>query len=689
MTKESRISLLIFGFCVAVAMVSCASYSGNIKNRFFEAENCYQELKDHPGQQQYRASWKKCIDGYLGVYSQDPSGRWASAGLYKAGLMYHELSQRSGLSRDKRRAVDLLKQVVWNFPDSAYSTKAADLIKEITGQEPDRVRTIRRKTDGKAKMKFFAAEASQKSLRESSRRKKYRSYWKDCIAKYKDVHEYDPEGKWAAAALFEAARLNCDLYRYSYKKADQETGISLFEKIINNYPESDYRDKAVAELNAIRSDGRTETETAPETNPETEPETEPETDSEPTPNQPDDPVGQAIARSAPAAAAPDRDEATDGPAIVEDLRFWSNPSYTRVVIDASHQTKYTHNILKEDKANNKPRRLYVDLEESRLHQTLTRKIVIDDNLLKDVRAGQYQPDAVRVVVDIKSFNDYKIFSLRDPFRIVIDVSGQDRKFEVAEEVGPEEIPTEEEQTSLAAQLGLNVRRIVIDPGHGGRDGGAPGYLKGIHEKKLVLEMATKLASRIRREIGCEVILTRENDTFLTLEERTAIANTKNADLFISLHTNACMTRDAHGIETYILNLATDEDAMRVAARENNTSRKNISDLQAILSSLMQNTKISESSRLAGSVQESVCGHLEQHYSRIKNKGVKQAPFYVLLGAQMPSILIEAGFISNSRECRRLTDEKYQDRICEGIVKGVKEYIKKTRSSAFIPSPQEG
>ena len=368
--------------------------------------------------------------------------------------------------------------------------------------------------------------------------------------------------------------------------------------------------------------------------------------------------------------------------IIRELRYWSNPSYTRVVIDTTGPVEYTHNLLQGDPGNNKPPRLYIDLDASRLHQELSRQITIDDNLLKDIRAGQYTATSVRVVVDIKSFKGYKIFSLRDPFRVVIDVSGEGGQATTT--VAQERQPMVEKsgKTSLAQQLGLTVRRIVIDPGHGGKDVGAPGYLKGVHEKQVVLDLARKLAERIEKELGCEVIMTRDSDRFLTLEERTAIANMKNADLFISIHTNASRNRDANGVETYILNLATDEDAMRVAAMENSTSQKNISDLQTILQDLMQNAKINESSRLAGYVQSALCGRLKKHYGKIKDKGVKQAPFYVLIGAQMPSILIETGFISNREECRRLTDPDYQRHICDGILQGIKAYIDQTTAAGF-------
>ena len=152
--------------------------------------------------------------------------------------------------------------------------------------------------------------------------------------------------------------------------------------------------------------------------------------------------------------------------------------------------------------------------------------------------------------------------------------------------------------------------------------------------------------------------------------------------FISIHTNASRNKSAYGIETYFLNLATDDEAIRVAARENATSTKNISDLQTILNDLMQNAKINESSRLASHVQESICSHLGGKFTMIRNKGVKQAPFYVLLGAQMPAILVETSFISNKRECERLNNPAYQDMLCEAIVTGIKNYIREINPSAY-------
>ena len=385
---------------------------------------------------------------------------------------------------------------------------------------------------------------------------------------------------------------------------------------------------------------------------------------------------------------------TGGTALVTGLRFWSNPNYTRLVIDTDRETDFDYNLLKKDPSTHKPQRLYVDLRNSRLGKDLDKIITINDDLLKLARAGQYTPDSVRVVVDIKSLESYEVFSLKEPFRIVMDLkgggseSGTQSPRPVNRAIA--KIDPKASMGDIARQLSLGVRRIVIDPGHGGKDYGAPGYLKGVHEKQIVLQIAKRLAAKLKNELHCEVLLTRSSDQYLTLEERTAFANTKNADLFISIHTNASRNQRAFGISTYFLNLADDDESKRVAAMENATSTNNISDLEKILFSLMHYSKINESSRLATTVQDTLTTHLKRKkYSQIKSKGVKQAPFYVLLGAQMPSILVETSFISNPRECKRLLDPKYQDRLCEGIVLGVKKYIKDTNPTAFVDERPTG
>jgi len=521
-----------------------------------------------------------------------------------------------------------------------------------------------------ARDKYYKAEACYKKLRHNPKRQKYRDRWLSCIKKFDAVFQYDPDGPWAAAGLYMSGKLYEELHKRSFKPSDKEAAIDNYNRIITRFPKSKYKQKAEY---AIRNSSSKKTTIKASKQPKFE-----ENDTRASEDSIEAEIEKLSAAQPPMKT--DLITSESETATVVGLRYWSNPNYTRVVVDADNEVLYAHRLLKKDPSLKKPQRLYVDLNNSRLGKDITKVVPINDDLLIDARAGQYESNSVRVVIDIKSFETYKIFSLKNPFRIVIDVWGTVEK--------PPPIQTDQKDANippgaLAKQLALGVSRIVIDPGHGGRDYGAPGYVKGVHEKNVSLKLSRRLAKKIREELGCEVFMTRNSDRNLSLEERTAIANTKNADLFISIHTNAARDKRAFGIETFFLNLATDNDAILVAARENATSTKNISDLQAILSDLMQNAKINESSRLAVHVQKSMNGHLRKHFSRINSKGVKQAPFYVLLGAQMPAILIETSFISNPRECKRLNSTKYQDRMSEAIVKGIREYIKETNPTALM------
>jgi len=239
--------------------------------------------------------------------------------------------------------------------------------------------------------------------------------------------------------------------------------------------------------------------------------------------------------------------------------------------------------------------------------------------------------------------------------------------------------------SLAA--GLKVKRVVIDPGHGGKDTGAIGR-DGTREKDLTLAISKKLKTRLAA-LGLEVFLTRETDVFLSLEERTRFANDKRADLFISVHINAAENRKAHGIETYTLNLNSDRYAMRLAARENATSERSIGDLDLILADLATKANTDDSVRLARHTQDRMVQRLRSRYksATIRDLGVKQALFFVLVGAKMPAILVEAGFISNADEARRLKAKDYQDEIARSISDGVRRFIDEREAIARgeIPS----
>ncbi len=554
---------------------------------------------------------------------------------------------------------------------------------------------IEGKTPQKAAELLKKADRTKKELYGSAKKKRYRHNWLKCAAQYKGVYDRYPKSPSAPRALYQAADLYTRLYKYSNNNKDLDAAIALYRQLVAGYgdhflaDDAQYgigeiyyhlkKDQSQAYVEFLKVDVRF-----------------PKGDMRPGAKKKLDQLVVALNKKMKRKNGEHGSVSGNQRATVKDIRYWSTPNYTRVVIDVKSPVKYEHHLLEADSTHKKPR-LYLDLHNARVSKRIDSVVPIKNDLLQKARAGQYTKNTVRVVLDTEKLVGYNVFHLYDPFRIVVDVRGfEKRKTKTQSEGrgeksfapvakkrkvrrGIKKTEKPDQTISLARQLGLNVNRIVIDPGHGGKDPGCKSHRK-YKEKNITLALAKRLASRLRKEIGCEVFLTRNKDVFLSLERRTAIANMKKADLFISLHVNAHKDKRIHGLETYFLNMATDQQAVMVAARENATSEKSISDLQTILNDLMMNTKIRESSRLAHQVQKGMVGGAKNRYKGIRSLGVKQAPFYVLIGAQMPAILVEVGFLSNGVERKRLTSKAYQERLAAGICDGIKRYIESIDSS---------
>jgi len=234
-------------------------------------------------------------------------------------------------------------------------------------------------------------------------------------------------------------------------------------------------------------------------------------------------------------------------------------------------------------------------------------------------------------------------------------------------------PTAHGDRPLIRALGLKIGKIVIDPGHGGHDTGTIGP-NGLEEKDLVLEVGKRLGKMLETRLGAEVVYTRKDDTFIPLETRTAIANQERADLFISIHANSSQDPTARGVETYYLNFTSSPEALEVAARENAVSEKSIYELRDLVKKIALKEKIEESREFAGDVQQSLHSGLAAKSPAIRDRGVKKAPFIVLIGANMPSILAEISFVSNPTDEHRLETAEYRQRIADSLYRGVANYV---------------
>jgi N-acetylmuramoyl-L-alanine amidase len=235
--------------------------------------------------------------------------------------------------------------------------------------------------------------------------------------------------------------------------------------------------------------------------------------------------------------------------------------------------------------------------------------------------------------------------------------------------------------SIARQLGLGVSRIVIDPGHGGHDPGARG--SGITEADLVLDVSLRLEKLLANVPGVEVVLTRRSDEFVPLQERTAIANREGADLFLSIHANASTSRQARGVETYFLNFATNPSAEAIAARENAASGQAMAAATGLVNAILLNNKLDESRDLATMVQRAMVEKLRNTDKSVRDLGVKQAPFVVLIGAAMPSVLAEISFITNQQDSKLLRGSAYRQRIAEALFAAIRKYQTALKSTGVV------
>ncbi len=369
---------------------------------------------------------------------------------------------------------------------------------------------------------------------------------------------------------------------------------------------------------------------------------------------------------APAAAPA---AARQSPSRVTGLRYWSFPGFTRVVVTLDSE------VTPRGERIASPERYYVDLPGAKLTPELQGKTFpVDDVFVKRIRAAQTQLDVARVVLDLNGDVEHAVTTLADPPRVEIEVRKKTPAAAASVALPPPQAaqPDSRGERNLIRALGLKVGRIVIDPGHGGHDTGTIGPT-GLTEKELTLDVATRLGELIAGRTGAEVVFTRTDDSFVGLEERTGLANEKRADLFLSIHANSSRLRTARGIETYYLNLTSDNDALEVAARENAAAQKSIHELQGLISKITLTEKIAESREFAGQVQRALHASLARENRTLRNRGVRQAPFVVLIGARMPSVLAEISFLSNPRDEKLLKTPAWRQRIAEALYEGLSAY----------------
>lgn len=547
------------------------------------------------------------------------------------------------------------------------------------------------------------------------------AYYLEAIKSFRFLMKQYPNNRIARGAMFTIG----EIYRQDLEDPDEAR--KAFQDFITMYPKSDKADEAQGILKELDT-------------------------------QPSERAGSG---SPPSPVERVAEQTSSGVRQVTAVRRWVGPSYLRIVIEVDSEAKF------ESVRLSNPDRIVVNLQNARLSRELVgRTFPVEDGFLRQIRVAQFSADVARVVLDVNKIESYSIFSLPNPFRLIIDVQGgaatqiaaiprpgpsasadvrkqnkvnspvtanpatvtpilttpveaaakaplsttpavttesepsapaaekeaasanpppaskskkkSKEKADTTTEEGAAPIqaavPTESGSTTLTRALGLKIGRIVIDPGHGGHDTGTIGPT-GLEEKDVVLDVGLKLRKLLERNTGCEVVMTRGDDTFIPLEERTAIANEKSADLFISIHANASRDDSARGIETYYLNFTSSPDALEVAARENASSQEAVHQLQDLIKKIAMTEKIQESQDFARQVQREVYGRVTKVSGAQRDRGIKKAPFVVLIGANMPSVLAEISFLTNPRDERLLKRSDYREKIAYALYEGILDYLK--------------
>ncbi len=553
--------------------------------------------------------------------------------------------------------------------------------------------------DAEKALKIYdEANAALKELQGGSPRAAQREPWEKLVARFEAAAKEDPDGPRAAPARYRMALATQELARRSFRRVDYENAVKLYDVVLQRYPKHVLADDALVAIAHIKAERLNDPKGAREACNRVLAEY---------------PSGDVVVEAREILKALDSGTATAGagsgggsssggtsssgsssggssssgaaaprapvfPSQIHQIAWVADNDTATITISLSRNTSWRYQYVPPDAGSGRPPRLYVEFDDAKPDDAVRPGATIAGAMFSRVRLEQPTASKCRLVLDFTALRRYRITAVEKPSRIVVEASRTDSGLPkgLLAESGSIAEPVREGSTpatppvNLAEQLGLTVKTIMIDAGHGGKDPGA--QHNGIMERNLTLKMANLVSERLRKQ-GFSVTLTRAKDEFIALDRRTQIANEKKADLFLSIHVNANRDERVCGFETYYLDYARTESASSVASRENASSGKSMNEIQSILADLIGRSKTQESLSLATLIQENALGSLRKKNFTAYDNGVRSALFLVLIGAQMPSVLIEVGYCTNTDEAKRLNSDAYLATMADGIVQGVLAY----------------
>jgi N-acetylmuramoyl-L-alanine amidase len=527
---------------------------------------------------------------------------------------------------------------------------------------------------------YVAALGHERAVRTTASTADRAAYLRDIravVTEYQAVVRRFPASGYSDDALWHAGRLALDSYGRFGEARDHDAGVRLLQRLASEYPTSTLV-KLVPPALAAAAPVSVITR---------------------------DPAGVKPA----SIVAPQK---ASGLSAIKGITRTVLPDVVRIIVELDGEVPF------HDERAADPDRVLIDFARTRTSSGAADQTVRfpgDSDVVRQVRIGAAQNRSTRLALDAAGVATYSVYPLYNPYRLVIDcvraprtvplrpivarplLTAWGRKLPSIEpgeaalihdaRASAPPVPADRVATvsarnfSMARQLGLGISRIVLDPGHGGHDPGAKG--DGLTEAELVLDVALRLEKMLLKLPGVDVVLTRRTDDFVSLQERTTIANRESADLFLSIHANASEDGQARGVETYFLNFANNLGAAAVAARENAASGQAMGALPDFVKAIALNNKLDESRELATSVQRSMIERLRPANKSVKDLGVKQAPFVVLIGAAMPSVLAEVSFVTNTQEARLLRGTAYRQRIADALFFAIKKYQTSLRSVGSV------
>lgn len=653
-----------------------------------------------------KADARKAIECYESLALRHADSRLADDALFRAARM------RAAWLKDDKGALALLARIKSQYPKGDMLSEALALEKALkasvsgrTAPEARQVAAADRKeavedqpaapekssssqavppsvSEDRLLPRYRAAKARMEALRADKVKSCWRQPWEELQTEFQRIYESRKDWAVAPGALFRSAASQEALADCSHLPSDYRRALELYLALTREFPKSALADDAL--LCAARIQGTRLGKTGEGLALLDE-------------ILADYPRGDMAAEartlraqwSGTLAAAGGADSASRAAERHEtpevQVLSWDslNKNSVEIVLEMSGPTRYSTRLVKARKGA--PARLYLDLENAAVVSDVRKGVTVRGSLLQAVRVRDRKEGGASLQFDFREVRRFDARIEDDPCRIVLSVAagktplprkaGAAAAFAAGEEDTPAPRASKtgirsRQVSDMASQLGLTVHTVFIDAGHGGRDPGTSH--NKVLERLVTLDVAMTLG-RLLETNGLEVVYSRTRDTAVSLSERTRRANAARADLFVSVHVNASEDPRVSGVETYYLDLASNPQAARVAALENAGSDRRLGDMQNMLADVMLNARVEESRRLAGDIQRLSMFRLKRREFTVRNNGVKAAPFHVLLGAQMPAVLVELGYCTNPAEARNLADPKYRHALAEGLAEGILAY----------------